>query len=172
MLKLFGSLCILAASSGMAYVCMAGLRREIHMTERLQDLLITMEGELSYSRSPLPELLAELSRHMQPPYQELLWCAGKMMEDSSVADIPSLWKDACGRYAPQLALPEEAYGVLLRTGEAFAYASLESSLRLLRLGQKKLAVLLEKKYAQFADRKKLYCCLCYMAGLFTIIILL
>lgn len=172
MLKLFGCLCILAASSGMAYSCVRGLRIGLQQIELLLDLLTAMEGEMTYNRCPLPELLVYLAQHTKEPYRELLGQAGRSMEDSTEADIPALWKEVCGQFRMQLQLPQEAYQVLLRMGEVFSYPSLEASLQLLQLGQKKLAALLESRYAEFAGKRKLYCCLCYMAGFFSIIILL
>ena len=172
MLKLFGCICILAASSGMAYSCVLGLRMGLHQTELLLDVLTAIEGEITYSRCPLPELLMHLAQHMQEPYGELLVQAGRKMEDNREADIPVLWKEVCEQFRTQLNIPWEAYQVLLRMGEVFAYSSLEASLQLLQLGRKKLTVVMEKRYAEFAGKRKLYCCLCYMAGFFSMIILL
>lgn len=172
MLKLLGCICILAASSGMAYSCVLGLRVGLRQTEQLLDLLTAMEGEITFSRCPLPELLAHLAQHMQDPYGELLAQAGHKMEDNREADIPVLWKEICEQFHAQLHIPREAYQVLLRIGEVFSYSSLEASLQLLQLGRKKLAAVAEDRYAEFAGKRKLYCCLCYMAGLLSIILLL
>lgn len=172
MLKLLGCICILAASSGMAYSCVLGLRVGLRQTELLLDLLTAIEGEITYSRCPLPELLTYLAQHMQEPYGELLAQAGRKMEDNREADIPVLWKAVCEQFRAQLHIQQEAYQVLLRVGEVFSYSSLEASLQLLQLGRKKLTAVMEKRYAEFAGKRKLYCCLCYMAGLFSIIILL
>ncbi len=172
MLKLLGCICILAASGGMACSCVAGLKQKLRQTELLLDLLTAIEGEITYSRCPLPELLAHLARHTQPPYGKLLEEAGVRMEDSLEADIPVLWKQVCDAFRPQLDLPAEAYQVLLRVGEVFSYTSLEASLQLLGLGRKRLAAVAEGRYSEFAGKRKLYCCLCYMAGLFSIILLL
>lgn len=172
MLKLLGCICILAASSGMAYSCVLGLRMGLHQTEQLLDLLTAIEGEVTYSRCPLPELLMRLAQHMPEPYRGLLMQAGRKMEDNREADIPVLWKEVCEQYRAQLYIPLEAYQVLLRMGEVFSYSSLDASLQLLQLGRKKLTVAAEGQNAEFAGKRKLYCCLCYMAGLFSIIILL
>ena len=136
MLKLFGCVCILAASSGMAYSCVLGLRMGLSQTELLLDLLTAMEGEITYSRCPLPELLQHLAQHIQGPYAEMLVQAGRKMEDNREADIPALWKEVCEQFRAQLHIPEEAYQVLLRMGEVFSYSSLEASLQLLQLGRK------------------------------------
>ena len=172
MLKLAGCICILAASGGMAYSCVAGLRRQLRQTELLLELLTAIEGEITYSRCPLPELLAHLAQHMQQPYGKLLQQAGIRMEDSLEADIPVLWKEVCDTFRPQLDIPMEAYQVLLRVGEVFSYTSLDASLQLLELGRKKLTAVAQSRYEEFAGRRKLYCCLCYMAGLFSMILLL
>ena len=71
MLKLAGSVCILLASGGMAYTYICSLRKELHQTEQLLELLTVMEGELMYHRCPLPELLVQLSSHMPNPYCEI-----------------------------------------------------------------------------------------------------
>jgi len=172
MLKLAGCICILLASGGMAYSCIYSLRKEISQSEQLLDLFTVLEGEVAYSRCPLPELLARLSGQMPQPYSRLLMQSSKQMEENQEADIPALWKLSCEEVRPELMLPPQAYQALLRMGEAFSYTSLESSLQLLRLGQKKIAGLIDEKNAEFAGRRKLYCCLCYMAGLFSIILLL
>jgi len=113
-----------------------------------------------------------LAQHMPEPYRGLLMQAGRKMEDNREADIPVLWKEVCEQYRAQLYIPLEAYQVLLRMGEVFSYSSLDASLQLLQLGRKKLTVAAEGQNAEFAGKRKLYCCLCYMAGLFSIIILL
>ena len=171
MLKLLGCICILAASGGMAYSCVAGLKQELRQTELLLELLTAMEGEITYSRCPLPDLLAHLAQHMQQPYQQLLQMAGSLMETNQEADIPILWKEVCDRFRPQLHIPAEAYQELLRVGEAFSYTSLDASLQLLGLSRKRLAAVAENRYVEFAGRRKLYCCLCYMAGFFSMILL-
>ena len=172
MLKLLGCICILAASGGMAYSCVAGLRQKLRQTELLLELLTAIEGEITYSRCPLPELLAHLAQHIQQPYGKLLQETGARMEDRIEADIPFLWKEVCGTFRPQLDLPSEAYQVLLRVGEVFSYTSLDASLQLLELGRKRLTAVAESRYAEFAGKRKLYCCLCYMAGPFSMILLL
>lgn len=172
MLKLAGCACILLASSGMAYSCALSLRQKQRQAELLQDLLAAIEGEVTYSRCPLPELLWGISAQMPAPYCGILAQVSRSMEDSREADIAALWKSACGQSRAQLALPKEAYQILLRIGEVFAYSSLESSLKLLQLSQKKLAGLTETLAAESAGKRKLYCCLCYTAGLFSILILL
>lgn len=172
MLKAFGCICILLASSGMAYTCVLGLRRELCQMEQLLELLTAIEGEITYSRCPLPELLLHLSGHMPEPYSSMLKQGSSKMEDNSEADIPALWKSVCGQFRTQLVMPGEAYQILLRLGEVFAYPSLEASLQLLGLNRKKLAAIAQGRHAEFAGRRKLCCCLCYMAGLFSIIILL
>ncbi len=172
MLKSAGCICVLLASTGMAYSYICGLRQELRQMEQLLELFIVLEGEITYSRCPLPELLLQLSGHMPEPYHSLLVRSSRRMEDNREADIPALWRDVCGEFRSQLAVPGEVYQILLRTGEAFAYASLDSSLQLLRMSQKKMAAWIEQKRGEFAGRRKLYCCLCYMAGLFSVILLL
>lgn len=175
MLKLCGCVCILAASSGMAYTCILGLYHRLRQTELLADLFTAMEGELTYSRCPLPELLSRLSRHSRQPYAELLMQAARRMEENKEADIPLLWEDVCTQYRRQMSLPSEAYEALLKVGEAFSFSSfssLDASLRLLQPARRKLDVLIRDQYAQLSGKRKLYCCLCYTAGLFFIIILL
>ncbi len=171
MLKMLGCICILAASSGMAYSCILGLYNKLHQTELLLDLITAIEGELTFSRCPLPELLVHLSQHMEDPYEELLLQVSSRMEENQEADIPVLWKEACAQFGGQMSLPKEAYEVLLRIGEVFSYVSLESSLQLLR-SARKLDAAIQSQNAEFAGKRKLYCCLCYTAGLFSMIILL
>uniref|UniRef100_N2A3Q5 Stage III sporulation protein AB n=1 Tax=Eubacterium plexicaudatum ASF492 TaxID=1235802 RepID=N2A3Q5_9FIRM len=172
MLKLIGCICILAASSGMAYSCTVGLQVRLRQTELLSELLTAIEGELTYSRCPLPELLIHLSQHMKEPYADLLLQVSSQMEENREADIPVLWKEACTRFRRQMNLPSEVYESLLRVGEVFSYSSLDSSLQLLEYTKKKLDAAIRSQYAEFAGKRKLYCCLCYTAGLFSIIILL
>lgn len=172
MLKLVGCICILAASSGMAYSCIMSMYSSLHETELLAELFTAVEGELTYNRCPLPELLMHLSQHMKKPYRELLLQMSSQMEENRESDIPILWKEACAQFHRQMHLPREAYEALLRVGEVFSYAALDSSLQLLAYAKKKLDASIQKQYAEFAGKRKLYCCLCYTAGLFTIIILL
>ncbi len=172
MLKLAGCLLIFAASGGMAYSLVLGLHSQIWQMERLLHLIVAIEGEVSYCRCPLPELLLQLAGHQQEPYKKLLLQASRQMEDNKEADIPALWQEICGQFEKELDIPKEAYQVLLRVGEVFSYTSLESSVQLLQFGKKRLAETIECRSAQYADRKKLYCCLCYMAGFCAVILLL
>lgn len=175
MLKLCGCVCILAASSGMAYSCILTLYRRLRQTELLSELVTAMEGELTYSRCPLPELLERLSRHISQPYAALLQQVSSRMEEKQEADIPLLWEEVCAQYRRQMSLPPEAYEALLKIGEAFSYSSyssLDASFKLLQPARRKLDAAIRDQYAQLAGKRKLYCCLCYTAGLFSIIILL
>lgn len=171
MLRLLGRLCILAASAGMSYSCSQGLKRELRQTELLLDLYTAVEGEITYNRCPLPELFRYLAQHTQQPYQELLREAAGRMEDNREADIPALWKEVCQQLGAQLGLAQDAYQILLRMGEVFSYSSLEAALQLLQLGRNRLSVIVESRYAQLAGKRRLYCCLCYMTGLFSMILL-
>ncbi len=171
MLKLCGCICILLASSGMAYSCVLGLREQLSLMEQLLELLTALEGEITYTRRPLPELLQHLSKHMPEPYCSLLMQSSRRMEDNNEADIPSLWKAVCEEARGQFPMPGEAYQVLLRVGDVFSYTSLEASLQLLRIGQKTLATLIASGRGEFSAKRKLYCCLCYMAGMFLIVLL-
>lgn len=172
MLKLSGCILILLASSGMAYSFVRGLRLELRQMEQLLSLLTAMEGEITYSRCPLPDLLAHLAGRESAPFGEILAEAGRRMGDNQQADLPLLWKSVCAQYKRQLALTGESYQVLLRAGEAFSYTSLESALQMLRFGQKKMDFLLKTRQGEFDVRRKLCCCLCYTAGLGSMILLL
>ena len=172
MLKLLGCVCILAASSGMAYSLIAGLSCELRQLEELLDLLLALEGEIAYCRSPLPELLRQLSETAGDAYREILAEAGRRMEESEEADMAALWRETCARHRAGLRIRDAGYQALARIGEVFVYTSLESSLQLLRLNQEKLKGVLAGKRGEFADRRKLYGCICYMAGLLSIILLL
>lgn len=171
-LKSAGSILILLASGGMAYSCVMGLHRQLRSCEQLMDLLTALEGEITYSRCPLPHLLPHLAQQLPGAYQDILLQGSRCMQDNNEADICSLWKNVCEQFRSGLSLPEDAYQILLRTGEVFAFSSLESSVQLLRLGRNKLAALIESRQAEFAGRRKVYCCLCCMAGLASIIFLL
>lgn len=171
MLKLAGSICILLASSGMAYSLIMGLHMELQQLEELMDLLSVIEGEIMYSRCPLPELLRHLSETAKEPYRSILSQAGSRMEESEEADMTVLWKEICGCFRKELRYGQAEYQILLRTGGVFTYMSLESSLQLLRLNREKLKSIIEKKRGEFADRRKLYSCICYMAGLLSIVLL-
>ena len=93
---------------------------------------------------------------MRTPYRELLQQCGHAMEESREADIPALWKAACGEWKEQLVLPGEAYQILWRMGEVFTYTSLDSSLQLLQSGRRRLETLMAKEQADFAGKRKLY----------------
>lgn len=172
MLKLAGCACILFASFGMACSYISSLCLGLRQMMQLLELLTVIESEITYSRCPLPELLPRLSKHLPQPYQNLLVQCARNMEDNREADILTLWKTVCAEYKDSLAFPTEAYRILLRTGEVFSYASLESSLRLLKISQKQLELLIEKGQEGYEGKKKLYCCLCFMTGFSSIIILL
>lgn len=171
MLKLAGCICILLASAGMARSFIYGMRQELCQMEQLSELLMAMEGEVTYSRCPLPELLEQMAGHMQTPYREMLLACSRDMEANLEADIPALWQDVCREWKSQLVLSGEAYRILQRMGEAFSYHSLDASLQLLSSGKKRLETLLAESRAEFAEKRKLYSCLCYMTGLCSIILL-
>lgn len=172
MLKLAGSLCVMMAASGMAYTYSYGLRRGYLQMEQFMELLTVIESEILYSRCPLPELLAHLSMHLPQPYQGILAQCSQRMEDNKEADIPALWKRSCEEYRAAFHMPAEACQILLQAGNVFSYTSLDSSMQLLQASRKKLAAMMEKTQAESEGKKKLYCCLCYMAGFCTVIMLL
>ena len=96
MLKLCGCVCILAASSGMAYSCILTLYRRLQQTELLSELVTAMEGELTYSRCPLPELLERLSRHISQPYGRKTGSGYSIAVGGSLRAVPQADEPAAG----------------------------------------------------------------------------
>ena len=171
MLKCAGCAIVLLAAAGMSYTLNRALLHSLSQLEGLLELHAVFEAELSYCRYPLPEMLQHLSAHVLPSYERLLAELGKCMEENREADAALLWKEACGKNKRILALPPEGYAALCRMGEMFCYHSMDAALELLRLNSRNISRLLEDGRSEYKNRKKVYCSICCMAGLFVVILL-
>jgi len=169
MLKLFGSIMVIASLSGIGFCFAGGLKRKLELMEAIKTTAYLMHGNIKYANATLPEALASVAAKNRGILKEFLCGITKALEDNDGESFMVIWNDAVDRMFSDN--PEEL-NLLKRLGEIFMYTDRRMQLSGMELfmGQ------VEAEIAELAQDVKPKCYLYKMmgilAGVFVVIVAL
>lgn len=164
MVKLAGSLCIVAASVGAAVTVLRGQRRELLLLAGLSAALEQMEGEIRLNRSPMLRLLERLGRRAGPEAAFFHWIIAEIHRGG---DLGSAWRKA----VEETDIPPQEKLLLRETGEVLA-GDEEKACRSLRVAAESLRRALEERSRHQADRERRSAAVCFSGGALLVILLI
>lgn len=170
-LKLIGSICVIAATTGLGYFKGLDYKKQIEELERLKQVIWQLRGEMKYMRIPLDELCRRIARKVEFPYDQWLDGIVTQMRTQESVSFGALWKKETEKLIKDIRLPEETGKELSVLGYQLGYIDIEMQEQAFAWYEKKLEDKRKKLSEKVDEKRKLCNCLGIMSGILFVILI-
>lgn len=169
MLKLLGTLCVMAGTVWCGSGAVGELRRRALALDELHAGLIWLEEELTFRLSPLPQLLEQLGRSRRGEVGRFFQETADLLQKDPEEGLRQSWRQAMVR---QLSLlrPEERQ-VVLELGQTLGRYDAQTQRQALAQGARRLAAFRDEAREEVRRLGKVYAALSLAGGAAVILVL-
>lgn len=172
MLKILGSLCIMAATTLWGAAAARQFRKNYEHMRMLEQLLHRLRSEILYSRSCLGEIFAKIGSDFSGPFQLWMQRMNEKMQKKEGNSFSAIWKETAGECLEGCGIPERDRSRLQEIGGQLGDADLDGQIRAIELYLDELKHSMEDMRNELKSKEKLSYCLGVMGGIFIVILLL
>ncbi len=122
MLKLLGSICIIAACSGIGFSKSQELHRYLKELEELNKLFYLIKSELQYTRAPFAEVFEKISKKLNEPYGTWLSALSRQIIEKTRSSFWEIWCQSIEKNLQKTSLHEDDLKELKNIGRNLEYA--------------------------------------------------
>ncbi|MEW6082627.1 MAG: stage III sporulation protein AB [Bacillota bacterium] len=170
-LRILGSLLVVAALSVLGEVGAASLRERTATLRRLQSALEILQTEISFLKTPLPEALRRVGQLTGGAVAEFFIAAGRRIQDSGLPAERG-WREALEEFSASTSLTAEDSEVLRGLGKTLGISDRLDQSRHLDLARERLAALEAQAREDEARNSRIYRYLGILSGLALVLLLL
>lgn len=172
MLKILGTIFILAASLGGSFSWMYHFREQERQLLTVRELLVILEKQMEYVRLPMTELVGEMAGKAGEPFERPMMEFTEVLSEHRTEDVEGLWREVLKRYRTEFFLSREEFEILLDVGRLLEPVDSRSQIATIELYQSRVDDRIQKMWAERGNKQKVYQSVCFLGGLMLIIVLL
>ena len=161
MLKIWGSLFIVCASTLLGMYRAAEFQKQYREMEYVNRLLTQMQSEIRYARSSLGEIFARMGKDACEPYKSWFFAMVDGMKRRDGESLARIWSDSVKKCLKNAGLPGEETERLAELGS-----------QLVSVDIARLALSMKERREEMKAKVKLCRCLGMMGGLLIVTLLL
>lgn len=169
-MKLIGSFLVIIVSLLYGWKVKEELKVHVDQLVGMKEMLLMLQGEISYARTPLKEAFWQMASQGKEPFSSFLKRAAEEMNGNEES-MGKFW----GRLveeAGDFSFTREERELLKRVGENFGYLDTQMQLKNLELYLGQTEALIQKAQEELKDRQRVAGALSLMCGLFLVILLI
>lgn len=166
MLKIIGSIFILAACTGIGFSKSNEMQCHLNELEELKKLFYLLKSELQYTRAPFAEVFEKIGYKTCEPYQTWLHDLCKKLNEKSGSMFWKMWCQSIEENLNDCRLKEDELDELKNVGKNLEY--IES----LNLYIEQMEYKIKNTRESYRSKRKLCQSLGIMGGIFLVILLL
>lgn len=172
MLKLTGSLLLMAGCTGLGVNKVMEEKCRIKELREMRRMIIRIQNEMIYGKRTLPEICLLFGQCMEEPYRSAYTAIFMELEENHGAAFPSIWKEQMEKNMKDLPLKEEEKDILRRLPEHMGL--LDETMQAADIGQSldMISGHITQAEAEYENKTRVIMSLSVMAGLFLVILLL
>lgn len=171
MIRLLGALLITGGTAGWGLASVVRLRKRVTCLQALVSALAAMTSEICDRLTPMPELLAAMSREATYPASEMFKRAEAAIPSIGSMPFSLIWQQAV-RNTPELLLAPEEELVLTELGLCLGRYDVSEQRSALQYARRRLEDFVRKAESDRDRNSKVRAYLGFSVGLFAIIILI
>lgn len=172
MLKIIGVLLVVASSAGLGFSMSRDMRLRIEQLRYLKKILLMLQGEIKYVRSPLPEAFRNIGRRVREPFASFFEELASDMDHMEGVTFRELWEKQIGEHFTETNLTKRDLEQLRQMGENMGYLDQEMQLNTIGLYAQQMDAELQTAEGTYGTKSRVYNCLGVMAGIFIAILIL
>lgn len=165
MLKLWGTLIIIASSTAIGYTLSIQLSDRLKELKQLLKMVSLLEREITYGMSALPEALEHVGDRVSAPFSTFLHAVAKKTRSREGKTLAMIFEECTGELDETSLNAKDKEG-LKELGKYLGYLDVTMQKNMLQLYQKELEMAIAEAGESITTKKKLYQSLGIMCGLF------
>lgn len=169
MLKLLGSIMVIASLSGIGFCFAGGLKKKLELMEAIKTMAYLMHGNIKYANATLPEALASVTAKHKGELKGFLHEVTGILEENEGESFMVIWNGAIDRMFPE---NREELSFLRRLGEIFMYTDRRMQLSGIELFIEQIDTDIAELAQELKPKCYLYKMMGILAGIFVVIITL
>lgn len=166
MLKLIGSILILAACTGIGFSKSSEMQLHLNELEELKKIFYLLKSELQYTRAPFAEVFEKIGRKTKEPFQTWLLDLCSRLNEKRSGIFWDMWCNSIEENLNGSKLKEDELAELKSVGKNLEY--IES----LDLYLEQMEYRIQNTRENYRSKRKLCQSLGIMGGIFLVILLL
>lgn len=170
-LKLAGSICVLAACTGFAGELIRRGNWHRKYLEAYLELTQLLSAEIRYERIPIQEALIQIQRKVRPEIGSILLRIVKRMKEGTGRSFAEIWECEFRESEKQFFLTGEEVEEVCRIGKNLGFLDPQQQEVHLRGCEERLRYFLSLRQKELEEKRPLYRWLGVAAGIFMILIL-
>lgn len=171
MLKIFGSLAVITATTLIGIVAGKELEYRLFSLRYIKKLMLMLRGEINYLKAPLYEAFVNVGRRSKEPYKEFFLKVSDGIENLSCDSFYEIWSSSTELLKNNTSLTDKDLRLLKRVGECLGYMDKDMQLGMIDLYIEQLDLEIKIAQEEIKDKVKVYNCLGIMAGIFAVIMM-
>lgn len=171
MVKIFGSVLVMAACIGYTNGLMEKQKYHENVLQSLVHILGLLMGEIRYERLPMADAFCRLDKKYNGPAGAVLKQISDKLATVSYENLESVWEEAFHGGQKELMLTDEELDILLDAGKNLGYLDAETQISHLQVCQQRMMQKLDAVRKDIAGKRKVYRYLGVAAGVLVILIL-
>ncbi|MBQ8184748.1 MAG: stage III sporulation protein AB [Lachnospiraceae bacterium] len=171
MLKLLGSLLVLACSAGLGVAGSMDLKRHCMELRLLKQAVYMLRGEIKHAKAPLPEAFGALAGRMASPFSEFFANLAQGLVSGEGRSLKELWEKEIRESLKQSTLRRDEKQRFQQLGEGLGYLDLEMQMSTIELYLEQLEGDIARAQEELQTKQKLYQSLGIAGGIFLVILL-
>ncbi|MCI6536795.1 stage III sporulation protein AB [uncultured Eubacterium sp.] len=171
MLKLAGSICVLAACIGFVRELLRTGSLHKKYLESLIELTELLAAEIRYERLPIQDALLQIQKKVKPEIAAVLRQIVTQMNEGKGTAFSEIWEQAFQKFGKELLLTGEELEEACRIGKHLGFLDQRQQEQHLQGCRERLMRLLKLRQKELEEKKHMYRCLGVAAGIFVILIL-
>lgn len=172
MLKLCGVLLLLSGSTGLGWSIKEALQSRLKELYRLREILCTLQNEIVYSRTTMPEACCRMGESLPNPYQEAFLGIHQSMVQNSGEAFAEIWKRQMNPCLSQIDISRGDKELLLEFGNCIGQIDNKLQAELVTGYMNRLELSIDRLEKEMSNRCRVIMSLSIMGGLMMTIILL
>ncbi len=166
MLKIIGSIFILAACTGIGFSKSSDMQCHLNELEELKKLFYLLKSELQYTRAPFAEVFEKIGQKIREPYRTWLLDLRRRLNEKNGSMFWEIWCTSITEDLQKSRLKEEELEELRQVGKNLEY--IES----IDLYIEQMDYRIKNTREAYRSKRKLSQSLGIMGGIFLVILLL
>ncbi|MBA4687207.1 MAG: stage III sporulation protein AB [Candidatus Galacturonibacter soehngenii] len=172
MLKLFGSILIVMATTGIGYTTGRDLKIRLDNLRYIKKLMLMLRGEIKYLKAPLGEAFFNVAKRAKEPFDLFFNKIALEIEMLECESFYAIWCKHIDHELSKVKLSNKDCQTLKRVGEHLGYMDKEMQLGMIDLYVEQLEEEIKLTKESIDEKIRVYHCLGVTIGLFAVLIII
>jgi stage III sporulation protein AB len=172
LLKIIGSILIIAATTGIGITSGRDLKVRLDNLRYIKKLMLMLKGEIKYLKAPLGEAFFNVGNRVKAPFDLFFNRIALEIESLSCESFYAIWCKHIDEEISKIKLNKKDCLTLKRVGEHLGYMDKEMQLGMIDLYVEQLEEEIQSSKESMEEKIRVYNCLGITIGIFAVLIML